>query len=114
MKFPLTTTERTSRLPSPEEEAIASKNHKRFDTMPRPTFTGTPNQIHAANTSLESFLFFAHPWGFKAGDIEQFLKTPCGRSVHFWISNKPKSKGSGETRIAVEQELEKLDIGVSL
>ena len=94
-----------SALPTPEQEAKARSNHQRFETMARPQFTGTDKQIFVATKSLESFLFYAFHWGFNPDDVESFLKSYQGRGVQFWIANKPKANGSGETRIAVENAI---------
>ena len=96
----------TSKLRSPEKEAADKAKHERFKTMPRPKFSGTEKQLYAANKSLETFLFYAFHWAFDPDEIEAFLQTYKGKSVQFWIANKPKAGGSGETRIAVERELE--------
>lgn len=96
----------TSALRTPEQEAAARLNHQRFETMQRPKFSGTDKQIYSANKSLEAFLFYAFHWSFNPDEVEAFLQTYRGKSVQFWIANKPKANGSGETRIAVEKELE--------
>ncbi len=92
-------------LRTPEQEAKDKANHQRFEAMQRPKFSGTDKQVYVASKSLESFLFYAFHWGFNPDDVEAFLQTYRGKSVQFWIANKPKAKGSGETRIAVEKEL---------
>ena len=91
---------------TPEKEAADKLNHDRMRSMIKPDFKGTDKQVWAANKSLDTFLFHAHAWGFKADDIESFLQTYRGKSLQFWISNKSKHPMSGETRIAVEKELE--------
>ena len=95
-----------SALRSPEQEAADRARHQRFETMQRPKFSGTDKQVYVASKSLESFLFYAFHWGFNPDDVEAFLQTYRGKSLNFWIANKPKANGSGETRIAVEKELE--------
>jgi hypothetical protein len=95
----------TSKLRTPEEELAAKAKHDRFKAMQRPKFSGTDKQIFVANKSLESFLFYAFHWSFDPDEVETFLQTYQGSSKQFWIANKPKAAGSGETRIAVENAI---------
>jgi len=95
-----------SALRTPEEEAADRLNHMTLENMASPVTHGSPKQIQWANSIVETFLFYAHPWGFKPEEIAEFFKTYRAQSAKFWIDNRNTKPMSGETRIAVEQELE--------
>lgn len=97
-----------SALRSPEQEAADKLNHVTLENMPSPVIHGSPKQIQWANSIVRTFLFYSHPWGFKANDIAEFFKTYRAQSAKFWIDNRNTKPMSSETRIAVERELEEM------
>lgn len=99
----------TSRLRTPEEEAIAKTNHNHMTrlSLNPPITIGGPKQIAWAKSIADQFLYHAHAWGFKAEQID-WLFANRGKYAKFWIDNRNPSGNSGEgvTRIAVEKELQ--------
>jgi hypothetical protein len=94
-----------SALPTPAQAEQARINHMTLENMPSPVTSGSPKQIQWANSIVKTFLFYAHPWGFKADEIAQFFQTYRAQSAKFWIDNRNLQPMSSETRIAVEKEL---------
>lgn len=100
-----------SALSTSEQEAIAASNHnhmKRLALNP-PITIGTKPQITWAKTIAAQFLFYAHAWEFTKEQIDMVFASPQGRNAKFWIDNRASRSGSGETRIAVEALIAKLE-----
>lgn len=94
-----------------EKELSDRLNHNYMKSLQRnpPIAIGSEAQIKWAKAIAAQFLFYAHAWEFTKEQIEMVFNSPQGRNAKFWIDNRAKQSGSGETRIAVEKLIATLE-----
>lgn len=96
---------------TPEQEQADRANHDYMKSLERnpPIVIGSDKQIAWAKTIAAQFLFYAHAWEFTKEQIDMVFASPQGRNAKFWIDNRASRSGSGETRIAVEELIARIE-----